>query len=291
MLKHASFDLLLHTTPELEAVLGEAVVERRPLHGWPFSAVERVTTASGQRWIYKTQRSPTFEPDFYEQVRSPLLPASQLLSRDAIYATMLLEFIDAPLLRDLQLPADELARHGRALVEAIGAIEADVPVYIDISTAGLWQAFADSTLAMLSELVADQRLKLSVDGDLGDVAAWAASPDVRRLIDRTSRLTHGDLNPGNAFVTAGGYRIIDWQRPQLAPADVDLVALLEGGPLEGTPGLFRHAPAAAIGMFYFLRLYWAVNAKANLLPGIRGVFDRWASDAIGFIRRAADASI
>jgi hypothetical protein len=39
-----------------------------------------------------------------------------------------------------------------------------------------------------------------------------------------------------------------------------------------------------------LRLYWAVNAKANLLPNAQGLFDRWSSDAIGFIRRAAAAS-
>ena len=84
--------------------------------------------------------------------------------------------------------------------------------------------------------------------------------------------------------------MIDWQHPKLAPADVDLVALLEGAPLKGTPNLFEHAPAAAIGVFYFLRLYWAVEAKMNLLPNVQGLFDRWSSDAISFIRRAAEAS-
>ena len=65
LLKHATFDLHLHATPELEALLGEAIADRQQIHGWPFSAVERLTTASGRRWIYKTQRTPTFEPDFY----------------------------------------------------------------------------------------------------------------------------------------------------------------------------------------------------------------------------------
>jgi hypothetical protein len=62
LLKHETFDLDLHETPELEALLGEAVAERRHLHSLPFSAVEQLTTASGRRWIYKTQRTPTFEP-------------------------------------------------------------------------------------------------------------------------------------------------------------------------------------------------------------------------------------
>lgn len=286
MLKHSTFDLQLHTTPELEALLGEAVAERRQIHGWPFSAVERLATASGGRWIYKAQRTPTFEPDFYELVRSPLLPASRLLTRDGPYSTMLFEFVDAPLIRDLELSDAELARHGRALVEAIGAIEAEVPVYIDVSNMARWMAFVEATLAMLSTLVADGRLTLTVDADVGDVSAWARSDDVRHLIERTARLTHGDLNPGNVFVLRDGYRVIDWQRPQLAPADVDLVALLEG-----RADLFRHAPAPAIGVFYLLRLHWAVNAKMNLLPNVQGLFDRWSSDAIGFIRRAARASV
>jgi hypothetical protein len=288
MLKHETFGLFMHTTPELEAALGEAVVDRRHVHSWPLSVVERLTTASGLRWIYKAQRTPTFEPDFYERVRSPLLVGSRLLSRDATSATMLFEFVDAPLIRDMPLSDEDLAKHGRALVEAIGAIDEQVPVYIDISTHALWRAFVDSTLGMLSQLVADQRLEISAaPGYVGDVERWASSAEVRRLIERTTRLTHGDLNPGNVFVTGDGYRIIDWQHPKLAPAETDLVALLERAPLRGTPDLFRHASAPVIGMFYFLRLYWAVEAKTHLLPQLRGAFDRWASEALGFIRRAA----
>ena len=184
-------------------------------------------------------------------MRSPLLPGYRLLTRDAVRSTMLFEFVDAPLIRDLQLPTAELARHGRALVEAIGGIEADVPVYIDVGATARWLAFVEFHPGDAGRAVADGRLTLSVDSSTDDVAAWAASADVRRLIERTARLTHGDLNAGNVFVADGGYRVIDWQRPQLAPADVDLVALLEGA-----PDLFRHAPAPAIGMFYFLRLFW-----------------------------------
>jgi hypothetical protein len=101
LLKHATLDLDLHTTAELEVLLGDPVAERLHLHSWPFSAVERLTTTSGRRWIYKTQRTPTFEPDFYERVRSPLLPGYRLLTRDDTHSTMLFEFVDAPLIRDM----------------------------------------------------------------------------------------------------------------------------------------------------------------------------------------------
>jgi len=287
MLKHATLDLMVHTTPELEQLLGEPLAERVHVSSWPLSAVERLTTARGVRWIYKAQRTPTCEPAFYERVRSPLLPASRPLSDDGVYSTMLIEFIDAPMIRDLALPMAEQARHGRALMAAISEmlVGEDPPIYLDIGTPDRWRAFAASTLAGLAELVGDGRLTLTLEADTADVAAWAASSGVLRLIERTSRLTHGDLNPGNVFVTDGGYRIIDWQRPQLAPAEVDLVCLLEGA-----PDLFEHASAAAIGVFYLVRLNWAVTAKRDLLPNIRGLFDRWSSDALAFIRRAAAAS-
>jgi hypothetical protein len=287
MLKHATLDLLLHTTPELEGLLGEPLTERAHVRSWPLSAVERLTTASGVRWIYKAQRTPTCEPAFYERVRSPLLPGSRRLSDDGVYSTMLFEFIDAPLLRDLALPVAEQARHGRALMATIGEIGAscsDPPVYLDISTVDLWRAFVDVTLSGLAELVGDGRLTLAADADTADVAAWSESAPVRRLIETTSRLTHGDLNPGNVFVVGDGYRIIDWQRTQLAPAQVDMVCLLEGA-----PDLFQHVSAPAIGVFYMLRLNWAVTAKRDLLPNIRGLFDRWSSEALAFIRQAASA--
>lgn len=284
MLKHGIFDLYFHETEELAVLLGEVVAERRNLHSWPFSSVELLTTASGVRWVYKAQRTPTFEADFYEKVHSPLLPGYRLLTRDDVYSTMLFEFVDAPLLRDSKLSEQEFVDHGCAIVEAIGQISEDVPVYIDVGSFTLWNEFVDSTLDILSKLVTDERIQLSVTSrDMEEVSEWAASASVRRLIERTGRLTHGDLNPGNVFLTSNGYRVIDWQRPQIAPAQVDLATLLEG-----TPFLFRHVPPEAIGVFYFLRLFWAVNAKANLLPEMPHLFDRWSSEAIGFIRRAAE---
>lgn len=286
MHEHPTLDLRVHSDEELAALLGEPLAERRHLHSWPFSMVEMLTMANGARWIYKAQRTPTFEPEFYERVRSPLLPDHRILSRDGVYATLLLEFLDAPLLRDLTLSEGELAAHGRRAVAAIGEVREEVPVYIDIGSVARWRDFVHSTLDLSSRLVKDGRLVLSVARPgFEDVARWAESAAVSRLIERTSRLTHGDLNAGNVFVRDNGYWIIDWQRPQIAPAEVDLAALLER-----KPSLFQHVAPPAVGVFYFLRLFWAVHAKANLLPELRNVFDWWSSEALGFIRQAGELS-
>jgi hypothetical protein len=54
MRQHLFFDLVLHDDDELSALLGSPVVDRRTLHEWPLSCVQRVTTAGGGTIIYKT---------------------------------------------------------------------------------------------------------------------------------------------------------------------------------------------------------------------------------------------
>ena len=114
---------------------------------------------------------------------------------------------------------------------------------------------------------------------------WAADVSWHNDVEAAWKEAREQQRPLLVFVTTSGYKVIDWQRPQLAPAQVDLAALLER-----TPYLFRHVEPAAIGVFYFLRLFWAVNAKANLLPHMQHLFDWWSSEAIGYIRRASEAS-
>ena len=41
-----------------------------------------------------------------------------------------------------------------------------------------------------------------------------------------SHIIHGDLKADQVFMLGDEYRIIDWQRPYRAPAEVDLVSLL-----------------------------------------------------------------
>jgi hypothetical protein len=55
MYRHPYFDLVLHDDEELSALLGWRIVERRTLHEWPLSCVQRVTTADDTRIVYKAQ--------------------------------------------------------------------------------------------------------------------------------------------------------------------------------------------------------------------------------------------
>ena len=153
MLHHPHFDLVLHNDEELSALLGSRVVERPTLHEWPLSCVQRVTAADGTRIIYKAQAAPTIEPEFYAEARSPLLPRARTVYHTEQHACMLIEFIDAPRLADLRLPAAELERIGRAVIEAMSQIEGQLPVVSDVGSPAAWAAVAESMLGTLHGLM------------------------------------------------------------------------------------------------------------------------------------------
>jgi len=79
------------------------------------------------------------------------------------------------------------------------------------------------------------------------------------------------------FVTADGYRVIDWQRPIIGPSEVDLVSLLVGEHLDPR----RVVDAPIIGIYWFLLLYWAVEAQSDVFPDYRGpLFNQWSGRSI-----------
>ena len=70
--------------------------------------------------------------------------------------------------------------------------------------------------------------------------------------------------------------MIDWQRPVIAPPEIDLVGLLVDRKIDPR----RYVSTAVIKIFWFLRLNWAVEAQYDLFPGFEGrLFDQWAAEA------------
>lgn len=89
-------------------------------------------------------------------------------------------------------------------------------------------------------------------------------------------LTHGEPHPGNAMLTAGGWRLIDWDTALIAPPERDLWSLAsdeaeaggeDGAASEDGPGVLD-AYAAATGvtprpeLIEFYRLRWDVSDLA-----------------------------
>lgn len=278
MRTHPSFtELVAHDDADLARELGAGIAERETIHEWPLSWVQRLRLDDGRVVVYKSQLPPTVEPAFYRAAASPLLPDAQVLGRLGDCSTLVVEWIDAPALGDLVLDEAALVRHARNVVEQIGEIEGDLPVYADLGSPAAWQAATSETLGKLRKLVSAGLFPSTTPEQIESVRAWAESGRVRDLIAAGTRVTHGDLRADQIFLTGDGYRVIDWQRPVLAPPDVDLVMLLDHHGIDPSP----YASAEAIGIRWFVILRWAVEAQHDLLPDLDArLFDDWASGAV-----------
>lgn len=272
--------ILLHSNEELNQLLGSTIRERQTIHQWPLSCVQRLCLEDGTRLIYKSQLPPTVEAQFYRAASSPLLPGYQLLNKLGDCETMVIEWVQAPLLRDTIKSPEELLEHGRELIAQIGAIEGTLPFYLDISTAEVWSILVETTIRHLRNLILNRRFRL-IDVDRCErLYSWARCSEVIDTITSRPQVIHGDLKADQIFVVEDAYHVIDWQRPVVAPSEIDLVSLLVE---EGMDPL-QYIQADTVKLFWFLRLHWAVEAQINLLPDFRGqLFDQWASEAINQI--------
>lgn len=285
MQSHPDWNLRLHTDEELEGLLGEPLSGREPLHSWPLSSVERLTLRSGRRGIYKVQHEPTVEPELLALATAPFLPTCTVLQRDSEQAALLLPYLTAPTLKDRVLSANEQVAVGQELIAQFHALPPNLPVYRDLGSLETWQGFVEETLGLVRAMIASGKFTATTHDDLTWLERWSERPDVHTVIATTSQLIHGDLKAEHVFChTDGSVTVIDWQRPYRAPAEIDLVLLLESLGLDPAP----HVAPAVVCLRWFLLLHWASEAQANLLPELP-FFERWVQQALGEMRRGLAA--
>lgn len=242
-----------HTDAELAAFFNKPILERVTIHEWPLSIVQRLTLADGTRLAYKSQLPPTVEPAFYARASALLLPRHRDLGTLGDCHIMTFEWLES------QTPIAP-----RRVVDAIARLPQDLPVYTDIGTPDAWAATVSDTFDKLSRF-----LPRPID----ELRRWAKTCSIAA----GARVCHGDLKADQVFLTADGYRVIDWQRPVKGPAGLDLVSLLID--LGVDPA--GHTDPATIQLHWFLRLRWAAIAQVDLFPGFTGdLFRRWAGQAI-----------
>jgi hypothetical protein len=226
MQHHRYFDLVIHSLIDLEVPLGQAIQERVTLSDWPLSHVERLELADGSRIIYKSSHEPTLEDRFYATAISPCLPQVQTIYRDEPYCCLLIEDIEAPLMKEMGLTGADALEVSREVCTQIRRIEGNLPRLREIGSFEDWGAVADEMAAGLSQLIASGRFVRVGEAEIETIAELARSPEVRETFAGEIGYLHNDLNGENVFQTSNGYRIIDWQRPIVGPLVLDLVTLL-----------------------------------------------------------------
>jgi hypothetical protein len=270
-------NILMHSDEEMEAALGARIALRKTIREWPLSCVQELHLADGTKLAYKSQLPPTVEPGFYERASSRLLPGHRSLGKLGDCDTMIIDWIDAPKLNEMTGNEAELVEHGRCLMAQIGEIRGDLPVHLDIGSIEAWTATGQNMFDRLERLVADRRFKWVNSPAVKKARAWAASPGVLETVSKNPKIIHGDLKADQVFVAQDGYRLIDWQPPAVAPPEVDLATLLIDQHVDPR----RYVDEVTVGIHWFLRLHWAVEAQFDLFPDRRWpLFDNRAAEAI-----------
>lgn len=226
MHRHQHLDLWLDDDDELAALLGGPVVERTTLHEWPLSCVQRLRLADGRTRIYKVQREPTVEPDFYARARSRLLVAARRIARESGPAALLLEDMAAPALGDRRLGEAEAVRAIDEVLAAIAGIEGDPPVYADLSGEAAWTRFAAGVVEDARAMAAAGGFEAAGGATVDAIARAVESPAVLAAVEEEPGCVNTDLKAAHVFVPADGYRVLDWQRPVRGPAALDRATLL-----------------------------------------------------------------
>lgn len=276
-------DLQVHSTVELSALLEVEIVGREQLRAWPLSSVELLTCADGARLVYKAQRLLTVEPAFYRAARGvPLLPACRVLTEDDESSTMVLAYLEQPFAFDASTE-EAVVRAARTVVDAIGTLPQDLPVFVAIDTAERWAEEVEWTLRGLSMLIGDGRFERATAADVEFVRRWSRAAAVVQAVVETSRLASGDLKFDQVFQGSQGLQLVDWAVPVRGPADIDLTLLLND---QGVPAL-KYVDPAVVGITWFLLLRWAVYSKLQLIPTMPRLFDQWAAQAIAEVRASA----
>jgi len=278
-------ELVLYDDDELSELLNEQIVDRSVVGEWPLSWAQRVTTDTGRRYAYKAMLPPLIEAEFYASTSNPLLPHHIQTPGFGRCSTLLIEWIDLPSLADRHLTDDQAITHAYAVRRQLDTLPTTLPVYLDVGTASKWSDEVGRTLDKLRHLIADNRFASISVSMVDRLQHWLVSHEVLSHVDQTSCLVHRDLKPEHVFpVEGGGYYVIDWQVPVIAPRNVDIVGLLLESGIDPLP----HTTPVDFGIAAFLRLRWATVAQHDFFPDSRfPVLDGWAASAILAIQRVA----
>jgi hypothetical protein len=276
MIHHPYFDLHLHDDLELGVLLGSPVCERLTLQEWPLSCVQRVMTEDGRTQIYKAQHSPSIEPEFYAQARSRLIISARTVYDAEPYSAMFLEYLEAPTVEQMKWAEPEVLEFGTALLRQIAGIEGQLPFRLDLSSEQKWSDYFGDILGDLQNLVQERSFQVVQPPMVAALERLAFSEPVLEAIRAGSAYVHHDLAGDNVFVLPDGAKVIDWQRPILAPAALDLALLLESLGFDPLP----HVGEGVFWLMRLLRVGWFAECATEWFPAGRETYDRQIAEII-----------
>jgi hypothetical protein len=262
MIAHPYFRLHLHTDEELKQLLNSRLTGRTTIHEWPLSCIQKLELEDGRMLIYKSQYGPSVEAQFYRSAVSPLLIHGETIFTDQGYTAMIFEYLNAPRLIDLHLPEEELVTLGRQVSEQISEIRGSPPIYCDIGSVDKWVEYVENTTEGLNQLSRGDKLVKTTPALIKRLKDWALLDSTKMAVQQSPRLVHGDANPDNIFLLPDGLRVIDWQRPYVGPAELDLVTFLEGSGISP----LKYVSRSLVGISRYILIHWFMECRTTWFP-------------------------
>ena len=272
---HPYFNLRLHDDGELNELIGETVVARATLHEWPLSCVQKLVLADGRRLVYKSAWGPTVEAEFYARVNSPLLVSARSVYAQDGYICLLIDWIDAPRLEESQMAEADLLRAAFDVLNEIQRLPEDLPCFLDLRLDG-WSRVVDQIVPALYSLCQSRQFQYTTLREIERIEWWCGEKSILDALSVNLGLVHGDLTVDNLFIQAGGFRVIDWQRPIYGPRLLDLVDLLESGGIK--PG--NYVETGLLRLRRLLSIHWLVQCAQHWFPQGKQTYDRQIAELV-----------
>jgi len=266
---HPYFNLRIHTDEELGLLVGAPVIERETLQEWPLSCVQKLLLADGPYLVYKSAWGPGVEAEFYACANSPLLVKARTVYAQDRYSCLLIDWVEAPRLEELQMEPDSLLQASVVLQAEFHQLPGNLPCYLDLRQAG-WGEVMNQVLQPLDSLCQDGRFQQVTAREIARVRHWCEDQSILAELAKEPGLVHGDLTGDNVFLMGDGYKVIDWQRPIYGPQALDLVDLLESGGIQ--PG--SQVEPAILRLRRLLSIHWLVQCALRWFPEGAPTYDR-----------------
>ncbi len=184
-------------------------------------------------------------------------------------SALLLDDLPAPRLADVRLTVTDGLRLAETILAQIDRIAGAPPVIADIRGVEQWGDYARTMLADLTALVESGTFRQTDHALIDRLRRQALAPGVLAAFRTPGGYVHRDLSGDNIFVLAGGYRVIDWQRPLLGPVLLDFAALLQTVGVDPR----KHVDAGILQLRDLLSIAWFVQCARTWFPPGAATYD------------------
>ena len=273
----------LHSTDSIQEAIGRGVISRTTIHQWQLSVVQKLVFDDQSIYAYKANLPPSVENDFYRRSNTDLLPEHIQLPQVASTQGLLLKWIHFPAISDLTLEQIDLCSLCELVVDRLGSMSGSLPFHTDISSRVRWEDYISRMLARFETYFLRNQNGSVPRSATRYISSFADNKKILEILCKSTRLIHGDLKSDQIFVSSGNIKVIDWQRPVVGPASLDLASLLISLGIDPS----GKVSPEILQVHWILFTGWILEAWMDHFDQTTGTMERWLLLGLSKLKQAA----